>query len=287
MSWWNTAYQTLADASLGPLAPALRWADDAAHGRDTDKLARLKSGAAGLGLWTVYGQADSMQKGRDTAQRAADDAQRAGEQGAAVTGAAGQQALAYGQQGQDAAAAQYRAALASYQQEQQALSGMFAQQRQAGSESLQRLNDVLIGGDMSKLQLDPGYAFQSSEAQKALAYQSNAQGMYGSGGNIKDSIRTQQGLASQAYGQAIDRLMGLAGQGQQANQTLQQLNSAAAGNVLGAYGALANNYATGGQFQANITLNSANQAANARNNVASTISDYKMQGANLQAAGLH
>ena len=154
---------------------------------------------------------------------------------------------------------------------------------------------IPIESDMPGIPGIPAYAQNPSkveiiaimnEAQKALAYQSNAQGMYGSGGNIKDSIRTQQGLASQAYGQAIDRLMGLAGQGQQANQTLQQLNSAAAGNVLGAYGALANNYATGGQFQANIALNSAIQAANARNNVASTISDYKMQGANLQAAGL-
>lgn len=277
---WGGNIATMGASELGNAAI------QQANGGDVDWLDTGKRVAAGMGGWTIASALQGSQWQRDAANQAADRAQQLGDQGADYNRQAGAQAFQLGQQGQQAAAEQYRQALADYQAQQQNLAALVAPERQAGAQALGQLQATVLGGSTAGLALDPSYQFQAAEQQKALERRANAEGMLGSGGNIKDTLRMQQQMASRAYGDAIDRLMGIAMTGQNANQNLQSLNAGAMNNIMSTYGALAANASEGNRFGANTLLNTAIQSANARNNVANQVNQFNLQAANAQAVGL-
>jgi hypothetical protein len=60
---------------------------------------------------------------------------------------------------------------------------------------------------MEDLLIDPGYSFRLSEGEKAMARMQSARGQLLGGGAIKAGQRYGQGLASQEFQNAFDRLM--------------------------------------------------------------------------------
>lgn len=92
------------------------------------------------------------------------------------------------------------------------------------------------GFTMADYQADPGYQFRLDQGQQALERSAAARGGLLSGGALKDTTAYAQGAASQEYGNAYNRfnndqanvwnrLSGLAGVGQQANNTIAQVGS--------------------------------------------------------------
>jgi hypothetical protein len=104
--------------------------------------------------------------------------------------------------------------------------------RQAGMNALNRMQSGDVMGMM-----DPSYKFRLGEGMKALDRQAAARGGLISGGALKAAQRYGQDFASQEFGNAYNRLAGLAGVGQTA--------TGAMGNAAGAYGANAGNLMTG------------------------------------------
>lgn len=94
----------------------------------------------------------------------------------------------------------------------------------------------------SNFQVDPGYEFRLSEGQKALERSAAAKGMSLSGSQLKALTGYNQNFASNEYNNAytrynndqttiFNRLSGLSGTGQQANQLVGQLGSNMANQV--------------------------------------------------------
>lgn len=135
---------------------------------------------------------------------------------------------------------------------------------------------------MSDFQQDPGYQFRLAEGQKAINRSAAAQGNLLSGATMKALAKYGQGVASEEYGNAynrynnditnqFNRLSGIAGTGQQANNTVASAgqsyannvgqNQLAAGNArasgyMGSANALSNGITQGiGMYQNNQLLN--------------------------------
>lgn len=169
----------------------------------------------------------------------------------------------------------------------------FAGARQLGADAEQRLRDVLLGGDMSALQMDPGYQFRQEEGNKAIERAAAAAGSFGSGSNLKDYARFNQGLASQEYGNAIARLMGLQGVGAQATsqsaalgmqgQSLQSQLLGAQASTLGQQGAVAGAL---GQNLSALTTGTAANVANAMTGAGAQAIQYDLAGAQANAQAL-
>jgi hypothetical protein len=104
--------------------------------------------------------------------------------------------------------------------------------RQAGMNALNRMQSGDVMGMM-----DPSYQFRLGEGMKALDRQAAARGGLISGGALKAAQRYGQDFASQEFGNAYNRLAGLAGVGQTA--------TGAMGNAASAYGTNAGNLMTG------------------------------------------
>ena len=110
-----------------------------------------------------------------------------------------------------------------------------------GMEFTNRLADMQRGGPgagMNMLNMDPGYNFRLGEGMKALERQSAARGGLISGGALKAAQRYGQDFASTEFGNAYNRLAGLAGVGQTA--------TGAMGNAASQFGTNAGNLMTGG-----------------------------------------
>ena len=105
--------------------------------------------------------------------------------------------------------------------------------RQAGVNALAKLQS----GDVMSY-MDPSYKFRFGEGMKALDRQAAARGGLISGGALKAAQRYGQDFASQEFGNAYNRLAGLAGIGQTATNTL--------GNAAGTFGANVGNLMTSG-----------------------------------------
>lgn len=105
--------------------------------------------------------------------------------------------------------------------------------RQAGVNALAKMQSGDVMGYM-----DPSYSFRLGEGLKALDRQASARGGLISGGALKAAQRYGQDFASQEFGNAYNRLAGLAGVGQTATNTM--------GSAAGAYGTNAGNLMTGG-----------------------------------------
>ena len=87
--------------------------------------------------------------------------------------------------------------------------------RQAGMNALNRMQSGDVMGMM-----DPSYQFRLGEGMKALDRQAAARGGLISGGALKAAQRYGQDFASTEFGNAYNRLAGLAGVGQTATNTL-------------------------------------------------------------------
>jgi len=118
--------------------------------------------------------------------------------------------------------------------------------RQAGMNALNRMQSGDVMGMM-----DPSYKFRLGEGMKALDRQAAARGGLISGGALKAAQRYGQDFASQEFGNAYNRLAGLAGVGQTA--------TGAIGNAAGTYGAnAANTMMTGANARASGYVGGAN-----------------------------
>lgn len=111
-----------------------------------------------------------------------------------------------------------------------------------GTEDYNRLRALMSGGPGAAqqfLQMDPGYGFRLSEGLKALERGAAARGGLISGNALRAAQRYGQDLASQEFGQAYNRLAGLANIGPAAAgvmNTLGQNYATGAGNIYGAMG---------------------------------------------------
>lgn len=121
--------------------------------------------------------------------------------------------------------------------------------------------------------VDPGYQFRLSEGQKALERSGAAKGMSLSGGQLKALTNYNQGAASQEYGQAynrynndqtnlFNRLSGVAGTGQQANQFVGQLGANTANQISSNQLGAGNANAAGWIAGTNALSNGINQGLN-------------------------
>ena len=122
--------------------------------------------------------------------------------------------------------------------------------RKQGAQSLAQLAGMMRpGSDMTTrfsaqdFQADPGYQYRLSEAQKGMERSQAARGVLNSGAALKETMRVNQGMASDEYQNAYNRwaqqnsdiynrLAGLANTGQQTSNQLAQLS----GNYASQYG---------------------------------------------------
>ena len=113
---------------------------------------------------------------------------------------------------------------------------------QGGTEDYNRLRSLMSGGPGAAqqfLQMDPGYGFRLSEGLKALDRQAAARGSLISGGALKAAQRYGQDVASQEFGNAYNRLAGLAQIGPSSAGVMNSLGqnyATGAGNIYGAMG---------------------------------------------------
>jgi hypothetical protein len=113
---------------------------------------------------------------------------------------------------------------------------------QGGTEDYNRLRSLMSGGPNASqqfLQMDPGYGFRLSEGMKALDRQAAARGGLISGAALKGAQRYGQGLASQEFGNAYNRLAELAQIGPSAAGVMNSLGqnyAKGAGDVYGSIG---------------------------------------------------
>ena len=112
---------------------------------------------------------------------------------------------------------------------------------QTGTEFFNRLAALQRGGPGAAqefLQMDPGYGFRLSEGLKALERGAAARGGLVSGAALKAAQRYGQDVASQEFGQAYNRLAGLAQIGPSAAGVMNTLGQNYASGAGGIYGAM-------------------------------------------------
>lgn len=155
----------------------------------------------------------------------------------------------------------------------------------AGKGALAQLTQgIQPGGDfnrnftMADFQADPGYQFRMQQGQSALESSAAARGSHLSGATLKALAQYGQDMGSQEYGNAYNRfnndmtnrynrLSGIAGGGQTANQQLQaagtNFGAMAGNNTIGAGNARASGYVA----QGNVAGNAFNSGAGLVGNV--------------------
>jgi hypothetical protein len=112
-----------------------------------------------------------------------------------------------------------------------------------GLEFTNRLADMQrngAGAGVNMLNMDPGYNFRLGEGLKSLDRQSAARGGLISGGALKAAQRYGQDYASNEFGNAYNRMAGLASLGPSSAGVMNNLGSsysANAGNTMGTMGA--------------------------------------------------
>jgi hypothetical protein len=112
-----------------------------------------------------------------------------------------------------------------------------------GMEFTNKLAEMQRGGagaGMNMMNLDPGYNFRLGEGMKALERQSAARGGLISGSALKAASRYGQDYASNEFGNAYNRMAGLASLGPSAAGVMNNLGqnySTNAGNAYGTMGA--------------------------------------------------
>jgi hypothetical protein len=171
--------------------------------------------------------------------------------GSAVLGGLSSRSAAKTQAGaaQSAADAQLQASREANALQQRVYEENIARQQpflQGGTEDYNRLRALMSGGPGAAqqfLQMDPGYGFRLGEGMKAMDRQAAARGGLISGGALKAAQRYGQEMGSQEFGNAYNRLAGLAQIGPSAAGVMSNLGQ----NFAGQYG---QNLMAGGQAAA-------------------------------------
>lgn len=125
-----------------------------------------------------------------------------------------------------------------------------------GRQALNQLSAMTHPGfDYRQLESDPGYQFRRQQGENALSRALASRGMLNSGAAMKEAARYSQGLATDEFTNAFNRLSALAGTGQTAASGLASLGSQymqSAGNNAGQMAnARASAYAGQAQAQQN------------------------------------
>jgi hypothetical protein len=146
--------------------------------------------------------------------------------------------------------------------------------QQAGVNALNRMQSGDVMGMM-----DPSYQFRLGEGMKALERSAAARGGLISGGALKAAQRYGQDFASTEFGNAYNRLAGLAGIGQTATNTM--------GSNAGQFGVNAgNNMMAGANARASGYVGGANALTGGLSNAANIYQNNQMMNA-VQANGLN
>lgn len=146
--------------------------------------------------------------------------------------------------------------------------------QQAGVNALNKMQSGDVMGMM-----DPSYNFRLGEGMKALDRQAAARGGLISGGALKAAQRYGQDYASTEFGNAYNRLAGLAGIGQTSANNM--------GNAAGNFGVNAgNNMMAGANARASGYVGGANALTGGMSNAANIYQNNQMMNA-VQANGLN
>lgn len=105
---------------------------------------------------------------------------------------------------------------------------------QAGQWGLGQIQNALKG-DWSGFYASPDYAYALDQGIKSSDRSAAAHGALGSGGHSADLMALGQGLATQNYGNYMNRLSGLSGLGQTTAANLGQLGQSMANSIGNAY----------------------------------------------------
>lgn len=89
----------------------------------------------------------------------------------------------------------------------------YAQSERMASNTSNMLAGLLT--DPSQIQQSAGYQFARDQGEQAINRSAAAKGMLGSGNVLAELAKYGQGMASQEYGNQVNRLSGLLGQSQQ------------------------------------------------------------------------
>lgn len=129
---------------------------------------------------------------------------------------------------------------AEIQTAQQAAAGYLDPFYQAGTAGLGQLQQLAMGQGVPEfLATNPAYQFRQQEAQKALERSAASRGGLLSGQFAKALQERSQGLASEEFGNAFNRLSGVVGMGQNAGQQLSSLRERTGERMLTNIGAQA------------------------------------------------
>jgi hypothetical protein len=141
---------------------------------------------------------------------------------------------------------------------------MFEPWRKGGEFGINKLLTMLGAEGQKKataaFQADPGYSFRQSEGEKAMTRAAAASGLRGSGKFLKDYTRFNHDLASQEFGNSVNRLLALSGLGQTATGSAADLRTqggnAQAAGIVGRANSLTDGFSRGySMFRDNQLMN--------------------------------
>jgi hypothetical protein len=115
----------------------------------------------------------------------------------------------------------------------------------------------------------PGYDFRFNEGQRAIESSAAAKGMSMSGGTLKDLARFGDGVASADYNDQFNRMMAVAGGGQQAATSSATLGQNYANAGSGILQGIGNSKASGYMGAANSWINGINNVSSSISQIAS------------------
>lgn len=138
--------------------------------------------------------------------------------------------------------------------------------------------DAFAGQLSQPFDQTPGYQFTQNEAMRGVMGQQAARGLVNSGGTLRALQDRAAGIASQGYGDYMNRLAALSGVGQTAVGQGQQASQGygnAAGQAMAQGAGMQGQYLTGG---AGAAASGQNQAANALMQGSNNLLSYWMGG---------
>ena len=158
---------------------------------------------------------------------------------------------------------------------------------QAGTAGLGQLQQLAMGQGVPEfLATNPAYQFRQQEAQKALERSAAARGGLLSGQFAKALQERSQGLASEEFGNAFNRLSGVVGMGQQAGQQLTGLRERTGERLLNMTAGRAENRAQAGRLQAGISQGFAGSLADLMRSRGDAVATGQIGQANAYNQGL-
>jgi hypothetical protein len=134
------------------------------------------------------------------------------------------------------------------------------------------------GASASMLNMDPGYGFRVSEGQKGLERAAAARGGLISGSALKAATRYGQEMGSQEFGNAYNRMAGLASLGPSAAGVMNNLGQNYSTSASNAYGTIGSN--TG-----NALMSAANSRASALQGIGSAYGRSPVSFSSLYGGG--